>query len=127
VGFAEPYIVPLFFGYKWDEKLVLYFHCAKEGKKLDCLAKNDRVCFEMEADREIKKGAKACGWGARYSSILGTGRMRKAASGEERVEGLNLIMRHCGGPGKNEFDPKVAAKTEVLILAVDEINGKKAL
>jgi len=121
-----PYIVPMFFGYKWNEKLILFFHCAKKGRKLDCLARNDRVCFEMEADCEIKKGAKACGWSSRYSSIMGTGRMRKAATEEERAEGLNLIMRHYGGPEKNEFDPESMLKTEVLVLTVEEISGKKA-
>lgn len=129
VGFAvenAPYVVPLFFGYQWDEKLFLFFHCAKEGKKMECLAKNDRVCFEMEADCEIKKGAKACGWSSRYSSAMGTGRMRKAATQEERTGGLSLIMRHYGGPEKNEFDPKSMVKTEVLVLSVEEISGKKA-
>lgn len=128
VGFTSesvPYIVPMFFGYRWEEKLVLFFHCAKEGKKLECLAKNSRVCFEMEADYEIKKGTKACGWSSTYSSVMGTGRMRIAKTEEERAKGLNLIMRHYGGAEKNEFDPKSMLKTEVLVLTVEEISGKK--
>ena len=34
----EAYIVPMNFGYEVvDNSLTLYFHCAKEGKKLDAL------------------------------------------------------------------------------------------
>lgn len=39
-----PYIVPLNFGYTFDDDLVFYFHCAKAGYKLDLLARNPHVC-----------------------------------------------------------------------------------
>ena len=29
-----PYVVPLNFGYSWEEELVFFFHCAREGHKL---------------------------------------------------------------------------------------------
>ncbi len=39
-----PYIVPVNFGYEWtNDKLIFYFHCAKEGKKLDLMRKDPRV------------------------------------------------------------------------------------
>ncbi len=39
-----PYVVPLNFGYAFDGDLVFYFHCAKEGHKLDCLKRDPNVC-----------------------------------------------------------------------------------
>ena len=39
-----PYIVPLNFGYTFDDDLVFYFHCAKAGYKQDLLARNPHVC-----------------------------------------------------------------------------------
>lgn len=39
-----PYVVPLNFGYSWKEELVFFFHCAREGHKLDLLRKNPHVC-----------------------------------------------------------------------------------
>ena len=54
---GAPYIVTLSFGYKWEEHLVLYFHGAKEGRKIDLLKKNNLVCFEMDIEHErIKEG-----------------------------------------------------------------------
>lgn len=38
----NPYIIPLNYGYTYEDgKLVIYFHCAKEGRKLDILKKNN--------------------------------------------------------------------------------------
>lgn len=39
-----PYVLPLNFGYTFDDDLVFYFHCAKAGYKLDLLARNPHVC-----------------------------------------------------------------------------------
>ena len=39
-----PYIVPLSFGFSYEkEQLILYFHCANEGKKLELLKQNNHV------------------------------------------------------------------------------------
>ena len=41
-----PYVVPLNFGYDWEDKLVFYFHCANEGYKLDlqmCIRDSCRI------------------------------------------------------------------------------------
>lgn len=43
-----PYVLPLNFGFEIDEdKLVLYFHCMKVGKKIELLKKDSRVCLEF--------------------------------------------------------------------------------
>ena len=40
-----PYIVPLNFGYEWqDNELVFFFHSAKAGMKLDLLRRDSHVC-----------------------------------------------------------------------------------
>ena len=55
LGFSDegtPYVVPMNFGLGEN---CLYLHCAREGRKLDILRKNDRVCFEMDLLREIKQ------------------------------------------------------------------------
>ncbi|MBR5287170.1 MAG: pyridoxamine 5'-phosphate oxidase family protein [Clostridia bacterium] len=41
-----PYVVPLNFGFAFvgDGDLEFYFHCARQGHKLDCLARDPNVC-----------------------------------------------------------------------------------
>ena len=49
-----PYIVPMNFGFNIEDgKVVLYFHCASEGKKLELLRKNNKVAFEMDCGHEF--------------------------------------------------------------------------
>jgi uncharacterized protein len=128
IGFAvgnEPYVVAMNFGYRWTDRLALYFHCAREGRKLDCMARNDRVCFQMDADRRIVRGEKGCDWGMEYRSLSGTGRLVRVAEAEEKIEGLNRILAHYGAAGDNEYDEKVLGAVEVLRLDVEAISGKK--
>ena len=45
-----PYIVPVNFGYAWcGDELVFYFHCAKEGLKLDLLRADPHVAVNAAA------------------------------------------------------------------------------
>ncbi len=47
IGFVdgdEPYIVPVSFGY---EDNAIYFHSALEGRKVNLIKKNSKVCFEF--------------------------------------------------------------------------------
>ncbi|MGW8186537.1 MAG: pyridoxamine 5'-phosphate oxidase family protein, partial [Desulfobacterales bacterium] len=67
---AEPYLVPLCFGFRNN---TLFFHSAAEGKKLGLLRKNPRVCFELDCDTEVRTGEKACDFSMRYRSVIGFG------------------------------------------------------
>ena len=46
-GTDGPYVVPVSFGLDLSgEKPVVYFHCAREGMKIDLLDADGRVCVE---------------------------------------------------------------------------------
>lgn len=71
-----PYVVPLNFGYEIkDEKLFIYTHMAKRGKKLELLRKNPKVCatFSMFNDFPDKKYK---GHYHDYRSVITKGYMR---------------------------------------------------
>ena len=66
------YIVPLNFGYEFkDESLTLYFHSAKEGRKISAIAENSRVCFEMDCEHRLIEAEDACGYAYSFKSIIG--------------------------------------------------------
>ncbi|MCK4392110.1 pyridoxamine 5'-phosphate oxidase family protein, partial [Candidatus Bipolaricaulota bacterium] len=54
-----PYIVPVNFGYAGD---CLYIHCASEGRKVDILRRNPKVCFEVDIDHALVAGATPCSY-----------------------------------------------------------------
>ena len=49
----EPYLVPLSFGY---DGRAIYFHSAVEGRKVEALRRNARVCFEIDTGVEVLEG-----------------------------------------------------------------------
>jgi nitroimidazol reductase NimA-like FMN-containing flavoprotein (pyridoxamine 5'-phosphate oxidase superfamily) len=123
-----PYIVPLNFGYKWKDKIEIYFHCALEGRKIELLAKNNIVGFEIDIDHELIKSEKACNWGMKYKSIIGIGKIIEIIDYHEKKEAFNQIMRHYGSKkDKIEYDEIIFNKTQILKLIVKEMTGKRKI
>ena len=124
IGFAdggEPYVVPLSFGY---EDGSVYIHSAREGKKIEMLAKNPRCCFEVDICDRLVKGDKPCSWGMRYRSVIGYGRAATLTEPEEKKHGLNCIMQHYGG-GTHDFSDGDLDSVTVIRIMLDSLTGKK--
>lgn len=119
-----PYVIPLNFGFlKKEEELTLYFHGAKNGKKIDLLKKNNKVAFEMNCSHKLILGNRACDATMEYESVCGNGSMQHV-SGEEKELALNLLMRQYTGQEKHEFDEKEVNAVMILKIEVHEIHGK---
>jgi nitroimidazol reductase NimA-like FMN-containing flavoprotein (pyridoxamine 5'-phosphate oxidase superfamily) len=117
-----PYVVPMNYGLG---ESCLYLHCAAEGRKLDILRKNDRVCFEMDLMREIKPGKEPCGWGALYESVIGFGRAVIVEVPAEKRAALDRIMEHCGAKGPFSYPDETLARTAVIRIDIESITGKR--
>ena len=126
---GEVYIVPMSFGFDFsdDGELTLYFHCAAEGRKLDAIAENPLVGFEMDTGRSLVPGQdnKACTYTMNYSSIIGNGRIEVLNDREEKISALKLIMKQYSDEENFEFDNEVLKRTTVLRLAVSSYTGKR--
>ncbi len=89
------YIVPLNFGYEFDgDRLALYFHSAKEGRKINILSHSPAVAFEMDCDHQLVASDIACHNGYAYKSIIGNGNACLIDDVDEKIKGLSLIMLH---------------------------------
>ncbi|MEZ5335156.1 MAG: pyridoxamine 5'-phosphate oxidase family protein [Methanolobus sp.] len=53
-----PYVVPMNFAYNDN---ALFLHAAKAGKKLEMMAENPHVCFEMEYRAKVSPAPTSCG------------------------------------------------------------------
>lgn len=120
-----PYIVPLNYGFIWDEKLVIYFHCAREGRKLDLIEKNNAVGFELDTGHELITGGRACDWGMKYKSIIGSGKVIRIEDRDEKRKALDLIMRHYGFEETPVYADEIFGNTVLLKLIVEELTGKE--
>jgi uncharacterized protein len=118
-----PYVVPLNYGYRNG---CMYFHCAREGRKIDILKKNGRVCVEVDIDFRVVRGETPCRWTAKYRSVIGFGRARIIDDEREKKAGLDVIMAHYGGQG-GEYDEKSLQRTCVIEVVIESMTGKKSL
>lgn len=127
VGFCadrQPYIVPLHFA-RTEAGNIFYFHCATEGRKLDMLAQNDRVCFETDRLIAIEMVENACQCSSQYESVMGEGFMTVVADETERVQALDLLMRRYGYEGELSYSREALKMVTVLKLTVSDITGKR--
>ena len=109
---ARPYIVPLCFGYDGS---ALYFHSAREGRKLDLIRANPNVCFEFDIETQVVPAAQPCAWSMRYLSVVGWGQASLIRDLEEKRRALadhyaavhrprDILCRSGGAP--NHSDPR---------------------
>ena len=131
IGFQDDgqvYIVPLNFGFEYDgESLVFYFHGAKEGRKIDLIAKNPFVGFEMDTNHEIyakDNNEIACAYTARFQSVIGTGKVSMVSDADEKKRGLLLIMKHTTQKCEWSFDEKMLNAVAVFKLEVEKLSCK---
>ena len=117
----RPYIVPLCFGYK--EK-ILYFHTAREGKKLRILKKNNNVCFEIDIDQELVKGKKACSCSMKYRSVIGTGKAELIEETELKRKALNIIMQNYF-EGFFKYPDESVNNTAIIKVEIESMTGKQ--
>lgn len=120
----QPYIVPLSFGYELDGTiLTLYFHSAYEGRKINVLNKNNRICFEMSNEGMPVHTETPCNSGYYYSSIIGYGNVEFIEDVNEKCRALSLLMKHQSGMDV-EFNESQAKGVCVYKVRSTEYSGK---
>jgi nitroimidazol reductase NimA-like FMN-containing flavoprotein (pyridoxamine 5'-phosphate oxidase superfamily) len=124
---AEPYLVPLNFGWEYrGETLFLYFHSAPEGRKIDILKQGGPVCFEMDGGHQLIAGPQGCSYSFAYESVIGTGAVEFIDDREEKIRGLNLLLRHQSGEDRDfPLDGGITDRTAVFMLRAETWTAKK--
>ena len=115
---GKPYVVPLCIGYR---RGAIYFHSAREGRKLDMIRNNRLVCFEMDIDQELIRSIYRCSM--RYRSVIGSGLARIVEERDVMAEALDLIMRHY----RQEpfiYSEETLESTVIIKVEIEELTGK---
>ncbi|MBQ7079083.1 MAG: pyridoxamine 5'-phosphate oxidase family protein [Fibrobacter sp.] len=122
-----PYVVPMSYGSEFENgSLTLYFHSAKEGRKIEVLRKNPNVCFDISVEKEITiDSEKPCHSGRFYESVIGFGHVEFIEDIQEKCEALSRLMHTQSNGGHFTFDEKAANAVCVFKIVVDEFTGKR--
>ena len=120
-----PYITPVNFVY---DQGCIYFHCALKGEKLDNIARDPRVCFEVDIplayiDLGLNPDGGACKLHQFYHCVIIRGEARVLPDGERKAAALNaLVAKH--EPDRS-FPPVTADMSACKACAVVEIKPQR--
>ena len=115
-----PYTVPLDFVYEDGN---IYFHCAKEGHKIDAIRACDKVsfCVLNEGYQEPED------WWYHFTSVVVFGRIRIVEDEVQKDKKLRLLGRKYF-PTEEILEEEMrgfAARAEVLCLTIEYMTGKQ--
>jgi nitroimidazol reductase NimA-like FMN-containing flavoprotein (pyridoxamine 5'-phosphate oxidase superfamily) len=122
---GEPYVVTLSYG--WDEAAnALFSHVALEGRKLDAIAADPRVCATVIIDGGYEQGQ--CKHN--YESVVFTGRMSVVSDLDEARAGMRVLMNHLENDPdavweRNRLDnDAMFDRMRIVRLDIGELTGK---
>lgn len=123
-----PYVVPMSYGYELiDNQLVLYLHCAKQGRKVEILNCNPTVCFTIFSEGEPLISDTPCHSGYYYSSIIGNGQVEFIEEVEEKRKALNKMFAHQSGKNIDFTDKQAETVCLFKIISEDFIGKRKPM
>jgi len=128
VGFqtgAEPYMVPLDFVF---DGTYVYFHCAKDGRKLDLLRAQPEVALLFVDYGGIFGGGKdntACNYSTKYRSVMARGKALVLEDFEDKKMALSVFMTKFE-LGHLPFKEKMIDATCVVRVELIELVGKQS-
>ena len=105
------FIVPVNYGYELSEKA-------------DFDACRD-VAVELDCRHGIITGDYTCSYSYSYRSIMGNGKIRRAADEQEKIYGLTKIMEHMAPGADIEFSPSMLERTEVFFVEMKRFTAKE--
>jgi nitroimidazol reductase NimA-like FMN-containing flavoprotein (pyridoxamine 5'-phosphate oxidase superfamily) len=117
-----PYLIPLNYGYQDD---ALYFHSAPQGRKIELLKKQRRACFSITIDYGIIEAERACSWGARFTCVMGSGRIEFVENMEQKQAALHILMAQYTDQIFS-FEPAQIDATLVFKLVIESMSGKQS-
>ena len=123
---GHPMVKPLNFVYMEGR---IYFHSAREGEKIEDIARDNRVCFEVDSPVEfVKAVGDPCSADYLYQSVIIKGRSHLVEERGERLAALRGLMeKYQPEGGYGAFPEDKLALTAVVAIDVEEMTGKEDL
>ena len=107
-----------------NNKYSFYFHGAKAGRKFELSQFEPSVGFEIDGKYELLESEIACDFSATFQSVIGTGTIYLVDDKEEKIRGLDAIMKQTTQKAEWNYDDKMIETVAVFRLDVDKISCK---
>lgn len=116
-----PYAVPLSYVY-YDGKI--YFHCAKDGHKLDAIRQNDKVSFcVVDCDNVVPDE-----YTTYFRSVIVFGKARIMSDDEKRAPLERLAAKYTpdDAEGRTQEIEKLLSRVCMVEIEIEHMTGKEA-
>lgn len=118
----QPYVIPMCFTY-YNEKI--YFHCAPQGRKLENMKANPKVCFQAD-EHKLVPSSTPCDFTMRYRSVLVFGKARFLMDSKEKLKVLEEMMnKYDITKLAKPLDETMIHRVEIGEIIIEKITGKK--
>lgn len=118
-----PYVLPMNFGFEND---IIFLHSAQEGRSISILNNNPNVCitFCTEAKLVWQNEEVACSYRMHSDSVICNGQVVFEDDFDEKVDALDIIMRHYSD---REFKYSTPAVKNVKVwkVKIDKVLAKE--
>lgn len=118
---GRPYCLPISIARDED---IIYFHSAKEGRKIDALRNDPNVCMSCVGDTLRAKDK----FTTEFESAILRGKASEVTEDEEKIHGLKLICERHTPTNMHEFDTAIEKslfRTGVWKIEIADITGKR--
>lgn len=127
-GEDYPYVVPVNYGYEWEnDQLTLFVHGATEGKKVSMIKNDPRVAVELEGNHKLVEGTmNAATYSYAYQSLIGFGKAEIVEDLEEKRKALYVLMDHAAkGAAFDEIPESMLKRTGIIKIVLDSYTMKE--
>lgn len=117
----EPYCVPITIV---RDKNTVYFHCAADGEKIDCLRHSPKVCLACVGNTKRATDK----FTTEFESAIIKGTACEVTEDAEKIHALQLLCLRHTPTNMAEFDEAVnksLSRTAVWKIEISEITGKR--
>lgn len=121
---GDIYIVPVNYGYSYKDNYSFYFHGAKAGRKYELAKKEPSVGFEIDGNYTLLEGEEACDFSATFQSVIGTGKLSLVEDNDEKITGLNTIMKQTTSKSEWNYSKEMLDAVAVFRLDVEKLSCK---
>ncbi len=125
----QPFLHPTTFWYDRSARRI-YFHGARQGRTLENVTQNPRVCFGVAEMGRLLPAEKACNFSLEYASVCVFGRVRLVEEEGEKRRGLQGLLDKYFPELRpiKDYSPITQAqlsKTTVYAIEVEAWSGKQ--
>lgn len=117
---GSPYCVPVSLVFSGG---YLYFHCAMQGRKIDNIQNDARVCLTCVGSTELLPQE----FSTKYESVVVCGKAEFLTDRDDKIEALRKLCEKYASPNMRGFDGELAkslSRTAVCRIRIEEISGK---